>query len=67
MREIHDFLVVCLNDVDESTKNRSRVRKSEMCFGEMKQRREWRTKNKENRREKEVVKKEGESRKQQDL
>jgi hypothetical protein len=29
-------LVVCLNDVDESTNNRSRVRKSEMGFGEMK-------------------------------
>jgi hypothetical protein len=55
----HDFLVVCLNGVDESTKGmRSRVRKSEMGFGEMKQSKEQRSKNRENRREKEVVKKE---------
>jgi hypothetical protein len=53
-----DFLVVCLNDGDESTKGmRSKVRKSEVGFGEMKQRKEQRSKNKESRREKEVVKK----------
>jgi hypothetical protein len=53
-----DFLVVCLNDGDESTKGmRSKVRKSEVGFGEMKQRKEQRSKNKESRREKEVLKK----------
>ena len=53
-----DFLVVCLNDRDESTKGmRSKVRKSEVGFGEMKQRKEQRSKNKESRREKEVLKK----------
>lgn len=53
----HDFLVVCLNEVDESeTKGsmRTKVRKSEMGFGDMKQRKEQRSKNKENMRASQV-------------
>ena len=53
----HDFLVVCLNEVDESeTKGSmsSKVRKSEMGFGDMKQRKEQRSKNKENMRASQV-------------
>ncbi|KAK9986124.1 hypothetical protein SO802_031075 [Lithocarpus litseifolius] len=53
----HDFLVVCLNEVDESeTKGsmRSKVRKSEMGFADMKQGKEQRSKNKENKRASQV-------------
>lgn len=56
----HDVLVESLNKVDESeTKGsmRSKVRKSEMGFGEMKQRKEQRSKNKENMKERELLKK----------
>uniref|UniRef100_A0A2N9I839 DUF3741 domain-containing protein n=1 Tax=Fagus sylvatica TaxID=28930 RepID=A0A2N9I839_FAGSY len=56
----HDVLVESLNKVDESeTKGsmRSKVRKSEMGFGEMKQRKEQRSKNKEHMKERELLKK----------